>query len=107
MLHSNINCEASSLEVVSTIKMDAKRVASFDDDSDKQRKKHKYPTERSDRNCAYCRDICKNIERAKTCPGRIGGKSCPHKIAATVTATSSLAITVDHTTIGTDTNTGI
>ncbi len=105
MVHSNINCEASSLEVVSTIKMDAKRVASFGDDSGTQRKKNKYPTERSDRNCAYCRDICKNIERAKTCI--IGGKSCPHKIAATVTATSSLATTVDHTATGSDTNTGI
>ena len=30
----------------------------------------------------YCGDICKEVERAKDCPGRVGGKSCSHRMAA-------------------------
>lgn len=92
MVHSNINCEASSLEVVSNVKMNAKRghTTSFGVDSGDKQKKNKYPNKRSERHCAYCRDICKEIERAKTCLGRVGGKSCPHKVAATVTASPPL-----------------
>lgn len=94
MVHSKINCEASSLGVVSNVKMNAKRdhTTSFGVDSGDKQKKNKYPNKRSEKHCAYCRDTYNEIERAKTCLGRVGGKSCSNKVAIWVRCTGHNSI---------------
>ena len=62
--------------------MDAKLESRNDDDIKKSRKKD--PSKIQERECVYRGDICKEVERAKDCPGRVpvGGKSCPLRMAA-------------------------
>lgn len=78
MVHSSNDCEASKLLVVSNLKMDAKR----SDEPNNKKKRKRNPSKSQERNCVYCRDTCNEIERAKECPGRVGGKSCPHRMVA-------------------------
>ena len=51
--------------------MGAKLESRNDDDVQKSRKKD--PSKTQERECVYCGDICKEVERAKDCPGRVGG----------------------------------
>ena len=60
--------------------MDAKLESRNDEDIEKSRKKN--PSKTQERECVYCGDNCKEAERAKDWPGRVGGKSCPHRMAA-------------------------
>jgi hypothetical protein len=74
------NRVASKLLIVSNVKMDAKLESRNDEDIHKTRKKN--PSKTQERECVHCGDICKEVERAKDWPGRVGCKSCPHRMAA-------------------------
>ena len=60
--------------------MGAKLECRNDEDIQKSRKKD--PSKTQEREYVYCGDICKEVERAKDCPGIVGGKSCSHRMAA-------------------------
>lgn len=65
---------ASAIHHVSTVQISSQ--------SEAESSEHKKYKVRTGRTCTHCRDVLKEFERANTCVGRIGNKTCPYKFAS-------------------------